>query len=92
MLFIYRNGVYQDCGLLFEDFLNEGLEGPSDDGDYALHLSTLFSPVRSKNISKFAALIWGDVGRVGLAALYKGLFYSGSRSMIVVTFWQTSTL
>ena len=79
MLFIYRNGVYQDCkGLLFEDFLNEGLEEHQPTmGDYALHLSTLFPPVRLK---KYLEIRGADMGGraevVGLAALYKGLFYS----------------
>ena len=84
MYFVYRDGEYMDvAGSRFRDFIDgrlPGLEGTQATvGDFADHLTTVFTDVRLK---QFLEMRGADAGRPELmmaqSALWVGLLYDGA--------------
>jgi glutamate--cysteine ligase len=102
MYFIYRNGRYIDvAGRSFRDFINGGLaEAPGEIatvGDFADHLTTVFTDVRLK---RFLEMRGADAGSVEMmlaqSALWVGLLYEESaltavESLLTGMSWDDAT-
>ncbi|MDR3537311.1 MAG: glutamate--cysteine ligase [Acetobacteraceae bacterium] len=81
MYFVYRNGRYVDvAGHSFREFMNGALDGVDHTvptvGDFADHLTTVFTDVRLK---RFLEMRGADAGRLDMmvaqSALWVGLLY-----------------
>ncbi|MGE0417851.1 MAG: glutamate--cysteine ligase [Acetobacteraceae bacterium] len=81
MYFVYRNGGYIDvAGRSFRDFLDGRLAGVDGEtptvGDFADHMTTVFTDVRLK---RFLEMRGADAGRIDMmvaqSALWVGLLY-----------------
>jgi glutamate--cysteine ligase len=79
MLFAQRDGVYLDepTGMKFGDFLNGGCDGVQPVfGDWADHLTTLFTDARLKQHIEMRSADCGNLAHtLALQALWKGLMY-----------------
>lgn len=84
MYFVYRNGRYHDvAGASFREFINgrlPGLDGVVPTvGDFADHMTTVFTDVRLK---RFLEMRGADAGRLDMmvaqSALWVGLLYDDS--------------
>lgn len=79
MLFAQRDGVYLDAptGMKFGDFLNGGCDGVQPVfGDWADHLTTLFTDARLKQHIEMRSADCGNLAHtLALQALWKGLMY-----------------
>ena len=84
MYFVYRNGEYIDvAGASFRDFMAGRLPGlagtPATVGDFADHMTTVFTDVR---IKRFLEMRGADAGRpemmLAQSALWVGLLYDGA--------------
>ncbi len=84
MYFVYRNGQYNDvAGSSFRDFMNRRLRGMEGIvptvGDFADHVTTVFTDVRLK---RFLEMRGADAGRLDMmvaqSALWVGLLYEDS--------------
>jgi glutamate--cysteine ligase len=84
MYFVYRDGQYNDvAGSSFRDFMNgrlRGMEGVVPTvGDFADHVTTVFTDVRLK---RFLEMRGADAGRLDMmvaqSALWVGLLYEDS--------------
>jgi glutamate--cysteine ligase len=86
MFFIQRDGVYRDvAGTSFRAFLRGELDGAvATEGDWALHLSTVFPDVRMKGYLEVRQADAGPRGHVlALPALWRGLLYeAGARDQL----------
>jgi glutamate--cysteine ligase len=81
MIFAQRDGRYLDgpTGMKFGDFLERGCDGVLPVfGDWADHLTTLFTDVRLKQHIELRSADSGSLSMVmALQALWKGLMYDG---------------
>lgn len=79
MLFAQRGGVYLDApvGMKFGDFLNGGCDAVQPVfGDWADHLTTLFTDARLKQHIEMRSADCGSLAHtIALQALWKGLMY-----------------
>lgn len=82
MIFARRDGRYLDApaGLKFGDFLERGCNGIQPIfGDWADHLSTIFTDARLKQYVELRSADCGDPAMaLALVALWKGLLYDAS--------------
>lgn len=82
MLFAQRDGVYLDAptGMKFGDFLDGACHGVQPVfGDWADHLTTLFTDARLKQHIEMRSADCGDLSQtLALQALWKGLMYDAS--------------
>jgi glutamate--cysteine ligase len=99
MYFIYRNGEYIDvAGRSFRDFMGGGLPELAGEsatiGDFADHMTTVFTDVR---IKRFLEMRGADAGRPDMmlaqSALWVGLLYddaalAAAESLLRGTGWQ----
>ncbi|HEY0170795.1 MAG TPA: glutamate-cysteine ligase family protein [Pyrinomonadaceae bacterium] len=81
MVFAQRGGRYLGdvTGVRFEEFLARGLEGVSPlFGDWADHLTTIFTDARLKQHIELRSADAGDLETtMAIQAFWKGLFYDG---------------
>ncbi|HVF49086.1 MAG TPA: glutamate-cysteine ligase family protein [Pyrinomonadaceae bacterium] len=79
MIFAQREGRYLDCpaGMKFGDFLERGCDNIRPVfGDWADHLTTIFTDVRLKQHIELRSADCGDIPlSLALQALWKGLLY-----------------
>ena len=77
LLFLRRNGRYEDPGLTFRELLKKGYQGTQAlASDWTDHLSTLFPEVRLKSVLEVRSADSGSAATAGaLAALWLGLLY-----------------
>jgi glutamate--cysteine ligase len=78
MFFVVRDGKYVDmAGHSFRKFMAEGHNGlTATEGDWELHISTVFPDVRMKRYIEVRTADAGDLDHLlALPAIWKGLFY-----------------
>lgn len=77
LLFLRRNGRYENPGIPFRTLLERGWDGaPALASDWTDHLSTLFPEVRLKSVLEVRSADAGSVATAAaLAALWRGLLY-----------------
>ena len=81
MIFAQRDGIYLDAptGMKFGDFLDGGCDGVQPIfGDWADHLTTLFTDARLKQHIELRSADCGNLAHtLAVQALWKGLMYDG---------------